>query len=296
MFTIIKEIDLYEERLEPAWEYPNPDDQWLFAEEVNEYVGTVYDILYVYDDDTYKEVRGLKQVPESVLQISRNDLSYDDTKRRLKRRGLFHAFTSKTTKNTTTGPTFSQEIALDKAKSHLAASAFSYQKLIKQLEYENSPHDDAVYAVDNCGANWNKQALRQAKFYIDIMAYSCSGLIKQLEYEGFTAEEAKYGADNCGADWNEQAIKKAKDYLDGDGFSYSGLVRLLEYEKFTAEQAKYGVDNSGADWNEQAAKRAESYLECFDYSRQRLIDQLKHEGFTDEQAVYGAESINWKKH
>lgn len=86
MYTIIKEIDLYEERLEPAWELSNPDSQWLFAKTVNEYVGKRYDVLYVYDDNTYKEVCGLKRVPKKLLNISRNDLSYDDTKRRLKRR------------------------------------------------------------------------------------------------------------------------------------------------------------------------------------------------------------------
>ena len=32
---IIKEIDIYKEHLEPAWEYPNPDDQWIFAETVS---------------------------------------------------------------------------------------------------------------------------------------------------------------------------------------------------------------------------------------------------------------------
>lgn len=88
MYTIIKEINLYKESLEPAWEYPDPNDQWLFAETVKEYVGTEYDVLYVYDDNTYKEVRGLKRVSDSVLQISRNDLNYDDTKHRLKKRWL----------------------------------------------------------------------------------------------------------------------------------------------------------------------------------------------------------------
>ena len=88
-YTIIKEIDLYEERLEPAWEYPNPDDQWLFAETISEYVGTVYDVLYVYDDGTYKEVQGLKQVPSSALKMARDDLSYDDTKSRLKHRAFW---------------------------------------------------------------------------------------------------------------------------------------------------------------------------------------------------------------
>lgn len=86
MYTIIKEIELYKEHLEPAWEYPDPDDQWLFAETEREYVGTEYDVLYVYDDNTYKEVRGLKCVPDSVLEIARTDLSYDETKSQLKRR------------------------------------------------------------------------------------------------------------------------------------------------------------------------------------------------------------------
>ena len=247
MYTIIKEIDLYEERLEPAWELPNRDAQWLFAEEVKEYVGVEYDVLYVYDDNTYREVRGLKRVPESVLQISRNDLSYDAAKRRLKKRGLFHAFKSKTktTDNAKASPTFSQGVAVEDANVHLKCSAFSRQSLIKQLEYENSPHADAVYAADHCGANWKEQALRQAKFYVDIMAYSHSGLIKQLEYEKFTAEEAKYGADNCGADWNEQAAKKAKSYLDIMAYSRQGLIDILKYEGFTDEQVVYGITANG---------------------------------------------------
>ena len=95
MYTIIKEIDVYKERLEPAWELPDSNSQWLFAETVREYVGVEYDVLYVYDDNTYKEKRGLKRVPESVLQIARNDLDYDYAKRRLKKRGLFHALIRK---------------------------------------------------------------------------------------------------------------------------------------------------------------------------------------------------------
>ena len=86
MYTVIKEIELYEERLEPAWEYPNRDDQWLFAETISEYVGKEYDILYVYDDNTYKEKRGLKKIPRLALENVRYGLSYDETKKHLKRR------------------------------------------------------------------------------------------------------------------------------------------------------------------------------------------------------------------
>ena len=92
MYTVIKEIELYKERLEPAWEYPNPDDQWLFAETVSEYVGTEYNILYVYDDNTYKEVLGLKRVPESAWKIAKAGVSYDETKSRLKRRWFWKKY------------------------------------------------------------------------------------------------------------------------------------------------------------------------------------------------------------
>ena len=55
----------------------------------------------------------------------------------------------------------SKQNALKKAKSYLNYSAFSKQGLIEQLEYEKFSHEDAVYGVDNCGANWNEQVLKK---------------------------------------------------------------------------------------------------------------------------------------
>lgn len=147
--------------------------------------------------------------------------------------------------NIDTGQTTSQKNALESAKQYLRYSAFSYQGLIEQLEYEKYSHEDAVYAVDNCGADWNEQSLKSAKQYLDYSAFSHSGLIGQLEYEKFTSEQAKYGADNCGADWNEQAAKAAKQYLDYSSFSRDSLINQLEYEGFTHEQAVYGVEANG---------------------------------------------------
>lgn len=95
-------------------------------------------------------------------------------------------------------PTISQKNALKSAKSYLSFSAFSYNGLIKQLEYEEYSHEDAVYAVDNCGADWNEQAVKSAKSYLSFSSFSKNGLIKQLEYEGFTHEQAVYGAEQNG--------------------------------------------------------------------------------------------------
>lgn len=143
------------------------------------------------------------------------------------------------------GWTINQKNVMKCAKDYLKYSAFSYTGLIEQLEYEQFSHEDAVWAADNCNADWNEQALLSAKSYLNYSAFSYTGLIDQLEYEGFTAEQATYGADNCGADWFEQAAKSAESYLEYSAFSRAGLIDQLEYEGFTTEQATHGVDATG---------------------------------------------------
>lgn len=141
--------------------------------------------------------------------------------------------------------TVSQINALKRAESYLSHSAFSYGRLIAQLEYEQFSHDDAVYAVDNCEVDWNEQALKKAESYLSNSAFSYSRLIEQLEYEQFTHEQAVYAVDNCVVDWNEQAVKKAESYLSHSAFSRGRLIDQLEYEGFTSEQAEYGVNAVG---------------------------------------------------
>lgn len=145
----------------------------------------------------------------------------------------------------TSDMTMGQKNALQTAKSYLSFSAFSYDGLIEQLEYEQYSHEDAVFAADNCGADWFEQALNSALSYLSFSAFSYTGLIEQLEYEGFTTEQATYAADNCNADWNEQAAKSAQSYLSFSAFSRDGLIEQLEYEGFTHEQAVYGVTANG---------------------------------------------------
>lgn len=147
--------------------------------------------------------------------------------------------------NSKDSATIGQRNALGSAKQYLATMAFSYDGLIGQLEYEGYTHDEAVYGVDNCGADWSEQALASAKSYLNTSAFSYSGLIGQLEFEQFTTEQATYAADNCGADWNEQAAKSAKSYLNVSTFSRQSLIDQLEFEGFTTEQATYGAEANG---------------------------------------------------
>ena len=96
------------------------------------------------------------------------------------------------------GISVSKQNALKSAQSYLRYSAFSYQGLIDQLEYEGYPKEDCVYAVDNCGADWFEQAVKCAESYLKYSSFSYSELVDQLEYEGFTHEQAVYGAKQNG--------------------------------------------------------------------------------------------------
>lgn len=141
--------------------------------------------------------------------------------------------------------TMGQKNALGQANSYLSLMHFSRSGLIDQLEFEGYTTEDATFAVDNCGADWNEQAAGKAVDYLNTSAFSYSGLVDQLEFEGFSTEEATYGVDACGADWNEQAALKAQSYLDIMSFSRSQLIDQLEFEGFTAEQAEYGATAAG---------------------------------------------------
>ena len=97
--------------------------------------------------------------------------------------------------NTTLG----QRNALKSAQKYLNLNhGFSYNKLIEQLEYEQYTHEEAVYAADHCGADWNEQAVKSAQSYLRSSNFSRGRLIEQLEYEGFTHEQAEYAVEQVG--------------------------------------------------------------------------------------------------
>lgn len=94
--------------------------------------------------------------------------------------------------------TMGQKNALQQALNYLDFMSFSYTGLIEQLEYEGYSNEEAVFAVDHCGADWYEQAALKAQEYIDYMSFSRQGLIDQLLFEGFTQEQAEYGVTAVG--------------------------------------------------------------------------------------------------
>lgn len=94
--------------------------------------------------------------------------------------------------------------ALEDARNYLNIMALSRETLITQLEYDGFSSEEAAAAADQCGADWNEQAVRQAQSYLGTpgMSFTYEELIDQLEYDKFTPDQAAYGADHCGMNWN----------------------------------------------------------------------------------------------
>ena len=135
-----------------------------------------------------------------------------------------------------------ENMATSSAKEYLETQGFSKQGLIEQLEFDGYTRKESLFGVNNCGADWNFQAIRCAKSYLETQGFSKQGLIEQLEFDGYTKEEAFYGVNKCGVDWKQQAIAVAKSYLESMSFSRRALIEQLEYDGFTHEEAQYGVD------------------------------------------------------
>ena|GEM_PF-5890039 len=77
---------------------------------------------------------------------------------------------------------------------------FSYAGLIEHLESEGFSRKAAVYAADNCGANWEWQAAQKARVYRELTPYAGGdAFVSQLMRDGFTYEQAVRGARSAGA-------------------------------------------------------------------------------------------------
>lgn len=140
---------------------------------------------------TQKEESTTSKEPSTPSQKEENTTSKEPSTSTQPKEDITKPSNNTSSSNVTVG----QKNAVSKAKSYLSMSAFSYEGLIEQLEFEKFTNEQAVYGAKNCGADWKEQAAKKAKSYLSMTAFSRDGLIDQLEFEGFTHEQAVYGVE-----------------------------------------------------------------------------------------------------
>lgn len=89
--------------------------------------------------------------------------------------------------------TLSQKNALKKESNMLTTICPSYEYSIYWLTtFEGFSEEDAVFAADHCGADWNEQAALCAKQQMDLMGASRDGLVQHLRMFKFNNEQIDY--------------------------------------------------------------------------------------------------------
>lgn len=187
-----KLVTIYDDRTANNLKY-NYTDNYDDSHYVNMFVFTNANTIYSVRFDSLGDSQSSNSIDVQDYLLKTLTISKSD-------------FAEETTETETEPPTEKQKSdvsigkinALKSAKSYLEYSSFSYKGLIKQLEYEKYSHEEAVYAADNCGADWKEQAVKSAASYLEYSSFSKDSLIEQLEYEGFTHEQAVYGVEQNG--------------------------------------------------------------------------------------------------
>ena len=201
-----------------------------------------------------------------------------------------------------------EEQALDMAKWYLADSKgtvfFSYGGMVDLIELNGFSHEAAVYAADNCGADWYEMVWGELNAFWSPDGFDPQDAISNLQLRGFSYEETIYAVTAfCeeneirmeGPTEEERAAEIVRLLLEaGRGITYwsrDGMIRQLETDnKFSHDTAVYAVDSASIDWNEQAIGAAESYIALNPgNTRETYISNLELQGFTHEQAVCGVD-------
>ena len=172
----------------------DPDDVFSY-EEMREYLSELYGFPQEVDLEHWIGSMWYVDSSEIMLCLTDGLLGVIYNQSESSNINTNYSYGNSTTQGSSTG----NENALQSAIDYLNyVGGFSYEGLWNQLEYEGFTSSEIQYALDNCGADWNQQAVISARKYLDTMSFSRQGLIEQLEYEGFTYDQAVYGVEKCG--------------------------------------------------------------------------------------------------
>ena len=129
--------------------------------------------------------------------------------------------------------------AIQTAKDYLDTIHLSQTELLQMLSVENIDLEDAKFALDYLGIDWNQQARKKAKEYCKHkIGFSKVKLKAQLLFDHFTEEEADFALSHINVNWIEQAEIVAKEYMEDGVTSKEDLIDDLMNEGFTKKEAE----------------------------------------------------------
>lgn len=94
--------------------------------------------------------------------------------------------------------TETQQKALRDAQDTLREMPLSYSTLKTMLITAGHSSEDAEWACEHCGADWNEMARQKALENMKLISFTHDDMIEQLMSEGFTREQAEYGTTKAG--------------------------------------------------------------------------------------------------
>jgi hypothetical protein len=196
-----------------------------------------------------------------------------------------------------------KEDCLSRAKWRIEDGAVSRARLLEFMTFDfHNTEEDLVYAVDNCGADWNQEAvetLEQLLYGPHSSGTSYTYAVQYMKEVYFTDEQIEYAFHALGEiDWEEQMRKKSKMYLEDAACGASPfylLCRLVDSHDFDYNMAVDYVDSlrDEIDWDAQAYRMVK-YFSPHQKTREEVLWALAVNGFTKEQAEKAADRYGWK--
>ena len=182
---------------------------------------------------------------------------------------------------------------------------FSKYGMIDQLEADGYLHSDAVYAVENCGVDWNEIAY---KVYSNYMQNSGEFVADSMMWVlDFSDAEIEYAQARYRGEIPAPSESITDDPVSEEDFSFANeqeVVSSVETEEeyiapngFDIPDEETNITDTEneseiTDRNEKVVKMAESYLKNLAFSEKGLIQQLKNDGFSNKEALYGAYMVS----
>lgn len=84
------------------------------------------------------------------------------------------------------------------AENYLRSQGISRLGLIDQLQFEQFSEEDARYATEQSGADWNAEAVEAAQDFLSRNPYDAKTLTVLTESMGFTEDEVTHAVDEAG--------------------------------------------------------------------------------------------------